>query len=167
MTSNTTEAIAKESTALTKRIRSWPRYFALAVLAWVIVDFTTTAAIGNPVAYYSKYMPALLFFYVGYPLVFSLLIYGLKFGQRGLFLAMIAGIVVVEIIFTRNMLLLTLPICLLAIPISLGHYAMVSLMPLWITEGTLRENRTWATATLVVYAIGVILNLLTQFSGSH
>ena len=150
-----------------KGMRGWPRYFALAVLAWVIVDFTTTAAIGNPRAYYSKYMPALLLFYIGYPMVFSFLIYGLKLGKKALFLAMIAGIVVVEIVFTHNMLLVTLPICLLAIPISLGHYGMVSFMPLWIAEGTVRRNRTWATATLVVWAIGVVLNILTQFGGAH
>jgi hypothetical protein len=80
---------------------------------------------------------------------------------------MIAGIVVVEIGFTHNMLLLTLPICLLAIPISLGHYGMVSFMPLWIAEGTLSENRKWATATLVLWAVGVFLNILTQFGGHH
>ncbi len=158
---------AKDSMVPKTGVRGWTRYFGLAVLAWVIVDFTTTAAIGNPRAYYSKYMPALLFFYLGYPLVFSVLIYGLKLGQRALFLAMITGIVVVEIVFTHNMLLLTLPICLLAIPISLGHYGMVTFMPLWIAEGTIRANRKWATATLVVWAVGVLLNLLTQFGGHH
>ena len=65
-------------------MQGWLRYFSLAVLAWVIVDFTTTAAIGNPLAYYSKYMPALLLFYLGYPLVFSYLIYGLKLRKKGL-----------------------------------------------------------------------------------
>ncbi len=157
MTPITTDAISKDSVAPKQGSRGWPRYFALAVLAWIMVDFTTTAAIGNPVAYYSKYMPALLLFYLGYPLVFSFLIYGLKLGQRALCLAMVAGIVLVEIVFTHNMLLLTLPICLLAIAISLGHYGMVSFMPLWIAEGTIGENRKWATATLAVYAIGVIL----------
>jgi len=144
----------------------WLRYFLLAVLAWVIVDFTTTAAIGNPLAYYSKYMPALLIFYVGYPLVFSALIYRLRLRRTGLFLAMIAGIVVVEIVFTQNMLLLTLPICLLAIPIGLAHYAMVTFMPLWIAERTIGENRNWVITTLAVWAVGVLLNILTQF-GSH
>ena len=57
----------------------------------------------------------------------------------------------------------TFPICPLAMPISLGHYGMVSFMPLWIAEGTIRENRTSATATPVVYAVGAILNILTQF----
>jgi hypothetical protein len=145
----------------------WRRYFALAVVAWIVVDFTTTPAIGNPHGYYSKYMPALLLFYLGYPLVFSFLIYGLKLGRRSLFLAMIIGIFVVEIVFTHNMLLLTLPICLVAIPISLGHYGMVSFMPLWIAERALGQNVRWATATLVVYAIGAILNILTQFGGRH
>jgi len=167
MVSNTRDRSSKDFLVPKKDFRGWLRYFALALLAWVIVDFTTTAAIRNPLAYYSKYMPALLLFYIGYPLVFSVLIYGLRLGQRALFLAMIAGIVVVEIVFTHNRLLLTLPICLLAIPISLGHYGMVSFMPLWIAEGTIGENRAWATATLGVWAVGVILNVLTQFGGHH
>jgi hypothetical protein len=143
------------------------RYFLLGVLAWFIVDFTTTEAVGNPRAYYSKYMPALLVFYFGYPLVFSALRYKFRLGGRGLFLAMIVGIVVVEILFSHNALMFTLPICLLAIPISLGHYGMVTFIPLWIAEGTLRQNRKWAMATLMVWAVGVLLNLLTQFGQHH
>ncbi len=146
--------------------QNWLRYFAIALLAWIIVDFTTTPAIGNPRAYYSKYMPALLIFYIGYPLVFSALIYKVRLSSFGLFLAMIVGIVVVEIVFTHNMLLLTLPVCLLAISISLGHYAMVTFMPQWISERTISKNRSWATATVAVWAVGVILNLLTQFGAN-
>jgi len=146
---------------------NWLRYFLIAVLAWVIVDFTTTEAIGNPRGYYSKYMPALLIFYFGYPLVFSAFIYKFRLGARRLFLAMLAGIVVVEILFTHNTLLFTLPICLLAIPISLGHYGMVTFMPMWMAEGTISQNRKWALATLVVWAIGAMLNILTQFGGHH
>jgi len=145
--------------------RRWLRYFLIAVFAWVIVDFTTTAAIAHPFAYYSKYMPALLVFYIGYPLVFSALIYQFRLGARGLSLAMIAGIVVVEIVFTHNLLLLTLPICLLAIPISLAHYSMVTFMPLWMAERTIGKNKKWAAATAAVWAVGVLLNILTQFGG--
>lgn len=144
-------------------MRGWPRYFLLATVAWVVVDFTTTAAIRNPLAYYSKYMPALLVFYLGYPLICSTLIYGFKLRPKWVLLAMIAGIVVVEVLFTHNILLLTLPICLLALPISLGHYAMVTFMPLWIAERTLGENRKWAVATAAIWGFGVLLNILTQF----
>jgi hypothetical protein len=158
---------ADETLAGRRSARGWGRYFGLAVLAWVVVDFSTTAAIGNPVAYYSKYMPALLLFYLGYPLVFSALIYRVRLNGRGIFLAMVAGIIVVEIVCVHNMLLLTLPICLLAIPISLGHYAMVTFMPLWMAEGTLMENRSWAKVTLTVWGLGTVLNILTQFGGNH
>jgi hypothetical protein len=65
-------------------------------------------------------------------------------------------------VFTHNILLLTLPICTLAIPLSPAHYAMVSFMPWWIAESTLPKNREWATATLVVWGIGVFLNNLVQ-----
>ncbi len=143
------------------------RYFFLAVLAWVLVDFSTTPAIAHPVSYYSTYMPALLLFYIGYPLIFSALIYRLRLGPRGVFVAMVVGIVVVEIVFTHNALLYTLPICLIAIPLALAHYAMVTYLPWWIAERTLRENRRWVTVTIVVWAIGVLLNALTQFGGAR
>lgn len=147
-------------------MRAGLRYFLLAVLAWLIVDFTTTSAIAKPAAYYSKYMPALLVFYVGYPLVFSILIYRFRLTSKRLFLAMVLGIVVVELLFAHNMLLLTLPVCLLAIPISLGHYGMVTFMPWWVAERTIRQNRKWVLATLSIWAVGVLLNVATQF-GSH
>jgi hypothetical protein len=147
--------------------RAWLNYFLLALLAWIVVDFTTTPAIANPHAYYSRYMPALLLFYVGYPLVFTALIYRFRLGPKGLFVAMIMGIVVVEIVFTHNRLLLTLPVCLLAIPISLGHYGMVTFMPQWLAERTIGRNRRWAVATLAVWAVGVLLNILTQCGPDH
>jgi hypothetical protein len=161
------ETLNKMERCMARGTREWVRYFFLAVLAWVIVDFTTTAAIGNPRDYYSKYMPALLFFYLGYPLVFGTLRYRFRLGARGMFLAMIAGIVFVEIVCTHNILLYTLPVCLVAIPISLGHYGMVTFMPLWIAEGTVGRNRKWATGTVAVWAVGVLLNILTQFGGQH
>jgi hypothetical protein len=139
------------------------RYFFIAVLAWFVVDFTTTAAIRHPRQYYSTYMPALLIFYLGYPLLFSALIYKVRLDSRGVFMAMIAGIIVVEIVFAHNALLYTLPICLVAIPLSLAHYSMVTFMPWWIADRTLKENRKWAVATLAVWALGVFLNILSQF----
>lgn len=139
------------------------RYFLLAVAAWFLVDFTTTAAIAHPRPYYSTYMPALLIFYLGYPLLFTGLIYGLKWGNRGILLAMIVGIVVVEILCTHNALMYTLPICLIAIPLSLGHYSMVTFLPWWIAERTLNQNRKWAIAIVAVWAFGVFLNILSQF----
>ena len=66
---------------------------------------------------------------------------------------------------TLATLLVTLPVCLVAIPISLGHYAMVTFMPLWIAEQTVAKNRKWAVATVAVWAVGVLLNVLTQFGG--
>lgn len=147
-----------------RSVRLGATYFLFAVLAWLVVDFTTTPAIGDARGYYGMYMPALLFFYIGYPLTFAVLRYGLRLGMRGMFVAMIAGIVIVEILFTHNALLYTLPICLLAIPISLGHYGMVTFMPLWLAEGTTGRYKKAATATVAVWAVGVFLNALTQLS---
>jgi hypothetical protein len=148
-------------------MQAWLKYFLCAVLAWVVVDFTTTAAIAHPARYYSTYMPALVFFYLGYPLLSCVLIYACGLAGWRLFLAMLGGIAVVEIGFAHNTLLVTLPICLLAIPISLGHYGMVTFMPKWLAEHSLRKNRRWAAATVGTWGLGVLINIVTQFAGRH
>jgi len=134
------------------------KYFLTAVLAWVIVDFTTTEAIAN-LGYYAKYMPALLFFYIGYPLVFSLLIYKYKLKTKGLFIAMLIGIILVEIVFSNNLLFFKFPLVLLLIPISLAYYSVVTFVPLWIVE---KKKNKWFVITIVIWIIGSLLNLLTQ-----
>ena len=147
-------------------MKNWLKYFLLAFLAWIIVDFTTTAAIGNPSSYYSTYMPALLIFYLGYPLIFSLLIYKFKLKPKKLFISMIIGIILVEIIFSGNTLFFSFPLLLLIIPISLAYYSMVTFVPLWITEKKLKQNKKWFIVILIIYIIGSLLNLLTQLNPS-
>ncbi len=143
------------------------RYFLCGVLAWLVVDFTTTPAIAHPRAYYSHYGAVLLLFYLGYPLAFTLLRYRWRLGPKALFASMLAGIFVVEIVLAHNMLLVTPPVCLLAIPLALAHYSMVTFVPLWVAEGTLQEHRVLAAVVAAGWAIGVLLNAATQFGAHH
>ena len=134
------------------------KYFLIAVLAWFIVDFTTTEAIAN-LNYYTKYMPMLLLFYLGYPLVFTLLIYKYKLKTKGLFIAMLIGIILVEIVFSNNLLFFKFPLVLLLIPISLAYYSMITFVPLWIVE---KKKNKWFIITLIIWVLGSLLNLINQ-----
>ena len=145
-------------------MKNWLKYFLLSVLVWFIVDFTTTEAIAN-LGYYAKYMPAILIFYIGYPVIFTLLIYKFKLKTKGLFIAMLIGIILVEIVFSGNTLFFAFPLFLLIIPLALAYYAMVTFVPLWITEKRLKKNKKWFIIVLVLFIIGSLLNLVNQIKG--
>lgn len=140
------------------------KYFLISVIAWFVVDFTTTAAIAD-LTYYAKYMPGLLLFYLGYPLIFSLLIYKYKLKEKGLFISMILGIITVEIILSGNMLFFSFPLVILLIPISLAYYSMVTFIPYWIVEKKIKKYKGWFNTIIIIYIIGSLLNLITQLKG--
>jgi hypothetical protein len=129
------------------------KYFFVAVIFWVIVDFTTTGAIKNPGWYYSTFMPALLIFYLGYPLLFSILIYQFKFASWVLFVATIIGAFIVEVIFTNNPLLITFPLMLLGIPAAISIYSFITYVPKWIVDGEVKHNKWKILIMTFVYAL--------------
>ena len=147
-------------------MKNWVKYFLYSVLAWFIVDFTTTNAIANASEYYSAYMPTLLIFYMGLPLIFSLLIYKFNFKSKGIFIATIISIILVEIIFTGNQILLAFQIMFLTIPLALAYYSMLTFVPWWIVEGKIKENKKWFLITLSIYIFGTLLNILIHLSGN-
>jgi hypothetical protein len=136
-------------------------YFLLGILFWIVVDFLTTEAIRNPIGYYTTYLPALLIFYVGYPLAFSLLIYKFRIGDIWLFIAMLIGIVIVEIVFMHNTLLYSFPMVLIGIPAAIIVYGILTFVPKWIIDKALGKNK-WK---LAVMAVGVVLIALASFFG--
>ena len=136
------------------------KYFLTAVLFWFVVDFTTTEAIKNPSHYYSIFMPALLIFYIGYPLVFSLLFYKFKLNNKLLFIATLMGIIIVEILFTHNTLLYTFPIMILTIPVAISIYGLITFVPKWIVEGKIKNNKVKLIIMIIIY---VLISLATLF----
>ena len=136
------------------------KYFLLGILFWVVIDFTTTEAIRNPSFYYSTFMPALLIFYIGYPLVFSLLIYKFKLSNRSLFIAALVGIFVVEILFTNNALLYTFPLMLLTIPVAISIYTLHTFVPKWIVDKEIKNNKWKILIMVIVY---ILVSLATLF----
>lgn len=136
------------------------KYFVIAVLFWFVVDFTTTEAIRNPSHYYSTFMPALLIFYIGYPLLFSLLIYKFKLNNKLLFIATLIGIIIVEVLFAHNSLLYTFPLMMLAIPIAISIYSLLTFVPKWIVEGEIKKNKWKLILMLIIY---ILVSLATIF----
>jgi len=136
------------------------KYFLLGILFWFVVDFTTTEAIRNPSHYYSIFMPALLIFYIGYPLLFSLLIYKFKLNNKLLFIATLIGIIIVEILFTHNALLYSFPIMILTIPIAISIYSLLTFVPKWIVDKEIKKNKWKLILIIIIY---VLVSLVTLF----
>ena len=104
------------------------------ILFGVIVDFTTTSAAKNPVFYYLTYMPVLLIFYIESPLIFSLLIYKFNINNVILFIAILIEAFIVEVIFSRNTLLISFPLMLICITAAISIYSFIIYVPKWIVD---------------------------------
>jgi hypothetical protein len=135
------------------------KYAVISIIMWALVDFSTTPAIRNPALYYSTYMPALLIFYMGFPALFALMIY--KYGVAGwrLFAATLAGAFLVEVVFVHNMLLLTFPAMLFAIPFAVSIYSLITYAPKWIVDGTVMENKWKLALMLAVWAFIALVTI--------
>ncbi len=139
---------------------SW-RYFGLGSLLWVLVDWGTAG--GFRIAYFEKYGLTLLLFYLGYPFLFSILIFKLRWSERGLFLATLAAIFVIEVLFTRNPLVTSFPVLLLGLPLAVMVYAPLTYFPLWIVR---RETGKHRLLIIGLIAVERIVMLLTTFGNT-
>ena len=140
--------------------KSW-QYFFLGFLLWVLVDFGTAG--GFRIAYFEKYGPTLLLFYIGYPLVFSVLIFKLQWEERRLFLATLGAIFVVEVLFTRNPWVMTFPLRLLGIPLAILVYAPLTYFPLWFVRKETGKHKRLIIGLVIVE---LIVMSLTTFGKS-
>lgn len=136
-------------------------YAILSFLLWIIVDWGTAG--GFRVRYFQTYGLTLLFFYFLYPVIFTFLIFKMKMGNRGLFISTLVAIFIVEVIFTRNPLVMTFPACLLGIPLAIAIYLPLTYFPLWFVKGVLGSHKV-LIAFLVFCEIGVMF--LTTFGNS-
>lgn len=134
--------------------KSW-QYFFLGVLLWVLVDFGTAG--GFRIAYFEKYGPTLLLFYIGYPLIFSVLIFKFNWSERRLFMATLVAIFIVEVLFTENPLVMTFPALLLGIPLAVMVYAPLTYFPLWFVRREMVKHRLLVTGLVIVELIVMIL----------
>ncbi len=135
------------------------RYYLLGVLLWVIVDLGTAG--GFRLAYFQKYGLTLLLFYLGFPLIFTLLIFRLHWNERRLFFATLIAIFIVEVLFTRNPLIMRYPSLLWGIPLAILVYLPLTYFPLWIVRKEMGRHRFLVIGLSLVE---VIVMWLTAFS---
>lgn len=134
--------------------QAW-QYFFMGVLLWVIVDFGTAG--GFRISYFETYGPTLLLFYIGYPFLFSIFIFKLHWDECRLFLATLAAIFFVEILFTRNPLLMTFPALLLGIPLAVMVYVPLTYFPLWFVRKEMTKHKVLILALTFVEFIVMVL----------
>jgi hypothetical protein len=116
--------------------------------------------IGVRPAYFEKFGPSLLVFYLGYPAAFTILVFLFHWGDRLLFLATLIAIFIIEVVFTGNPLLMSFPQLLIGIPLSILVYAPLTFSPLWIVRKEAGRHK-WTMAGLA--AVEIIITLLTAF----
>lgn len=140
----------------------WVKYFINGVLCWVIVDFTT---VFNPdFQRWFQYWPAIWLFYTLFPLLFSFLIYRIQINDKQLFLFTIIEIFVSEVILSQNLLLFSFPIMVIAIPLALCIYVLITFLPKWIVEKKMDKNRKKIIFLIIIW---LIVSLLTFSTNSN
>ena len=136
------------------------RYFVASALLWAAVDLGTAG--GFRLSYLQTYGPTLLIFYLGYPLVFTALVFRWHWTETRLLAATLVAIAIVEILATGNPLLLTFPAMLLTIPLALAVYAPLTFFPLWYVRGELGSHRRLVVSLIAVEVLVTALTVLGQ-----
>lgn len=113
-------------------------YCLLCILFWIIVDWGTAG--GFRTSYFEKYGLTLLIFYIGYPIIFTFLIFRANFNEKSLFLATLIAIFIVEVLFTRNPWVMDFPACLIGIPLAVAVYTPLTYFPLWIVRKEINRH---------------------------
>jgi hypothetical protein len=146
-----------------QRITVQLRYFLLAVLFWVVVDYTT--AFNPNLRDWVAHMPLIWLFYTAYPALFAFLIFNRRWSGGRLFAAMICAASIVELPLCHNTLLTTFPILLLMIPLAIAIYTLITFVPKWIVEGKLRNNKAVTMIVAVVWFFVALLSYRTRMGG--
>lgn len=132
-------------------MKEFARYFLTGMTFWVVVDWTT--AFNPNFERWLSYMPEIWLFYVGYPLIFAFLIYRRKWCDWGVFLAMLVGAFIVEVVLIGNRLLYTFPIMLIGIPAAISIYSLLTFAPKWIVENRTRQNKRKLIPMIIVWIL--------------
>jgi len=141
-------------------MNSFLKYFIIGVFFWVVVDYTT--AFNPDFQEWVDHMPLIWSFYIGYPLLFSFLIYKKQWNTRKIFYSMIIVAFIIEVILSNNVLLYTFPIMLIMIPIAVSIYSFITFIPKWIVEKKIIENRKKLIILVIVWATVSILSFITR-----
>ena len=137
-------------------------YFLLGALFWVCVDFTT--AFAPDVHRWVSYMPTILLFYFGSPLLFAVLIYWEGWSDRRLVGPMLVVLVLVEVVFSHNALLFTFPLLVVFIPVAVAIYSLLTFVPRWVVDGRLAQHRRTALLFAVVWLVVALLSTSSRLA---
>ena len=140
------------------RGRAAATFLLACFMLWVVVDFGTAG--GFRPTYLATYMPALLVFYLGYPAVFTYLIFRRGTSTRGLVLATVVAIFIVEVLFAHNPWLVVPPLLFVGIPLAIAIYAPLTFFPLWLARGELDRHRRLVRGMCAVEAVIIALSTL-------
>lgn len=137
------------------------KYFLIGALLVTLVDYTT--AFNPNYLRWISYLPDVLIFYVGYSLLFALLIYKLGLKSKRLFIAMLIAGFCFEILLFKNKLYFTYPMMLITIPATVFIYGFVTYAPKWIAEKSVSENKK---KLILLTAAWIIISFLAFSSNS-
>lgn len=135
----------------------------LGVIFWLVVEWTT--AFQPDFQRWLSYMPVIWLFYISYPLIFAYLIYKREWNNKRIFITTLVAAFIVEIVFTHNALLYTFPIMLLAIPVTVSIYSLLTFGPYWIIEEKIQENK-WKSVIMTIVWILVSIATYASNTGS-
>ena len=76
---------------------------------------------------------------------------------------MLVEIILVELVLSGNVMLIQFPLFLIAIPLALAYYSIVTIVPFWIAENKIKENKKIVILIGVIWLIGFLLNIASQF----
>ena len=128
------------------------KYFLISLVLWLIVEWTT--AFNPDINRWLSYWPQIWIFYIGYPLLFAYLIYKRNWSDKKIFLGMIVfGGIIFEVIFFKNVGLVTFPLAFIFIPVFFVLYGIVTFMPKWIINGELKNNKKKLILMLVIWLL--------------
>jgi hypothetical protein len=136
------------------------KYVILGFLLWVIIDLGTAG--GFRLSYFTAHGPLLLVFYLGYPLVFSYLIFRRQWSGWRLFFATIFAILLIEGVFTGNPFVISFPLLLVGIPLAICIYSPLTYFPLWIVNREMHKHRVFV---VILSLVVVAVMFLTTFGG--
>jgi hypothetical protein len=136
----------------------WGMYLLIGIVLFTVVDFGTAG--GFDLGYFRTCGFALLIFYIGYPLLFTALIYRLHMPEKWLMVPTVLCMFLIEAVFTRNPLVIGFPACLAGIPLALAVYAPLTYFPLWIERGEMGRHKG---IVIFLSAVEIVIMLLTTF----
>jgi len=149
-------SVAREEGSQLKGRKHFLRYLAAGILCWMVVDYTT--AFNPDFQRWLAHMPGIWLFYIGYPLLFSILIFRLRLRGAKLFLVTLFTALLMEILLFHNSLLFTFPIMLVMLPVAVLLYLLITWLPLWIAEGTVKAHRGRLLPLLLNWLLVAFLN---------